>query len=78
LLIIDYEDVVEYPLAEADVREFVFNSGIIEYSSKDFVADWNELSAWLAAAMSACKITVSRLSLTRGALGEQRWRSIRR
>jgi len=43
LLIIDYEDVVEYPLAEADVREFVFNSGIIEYSSKDFVADWERI-----------------------------------
>ncbi len=43
LLIIDYEDIVEYPLTEADVREAVYTSGIIEYTSKDFIADWERI-----------------------------------
>lgn len=43
LLIIDYEDVVQYPLSEADVREFVFSSGIIEYNSQDFIKDWERI-----------------------------------
>ena len=39
LAIIDYEDIVEYPLSEADVREQLFASGVYECRSQDFVTN---------------------------------------
>ena len=39
LVIIDYEDIVEYPLPEADVRQALIAARVRECSSKDFVAD---------------------------------------
>ena len=39
LAIIDYEDIVQYPLLEADIREALFHSAVHECRSEDFVAD---------------------------------------
>ncbi|MCD6518484.1 MAG: hypothetical protein J7M05_00970 [Anaerolineae bacterium] len=37
LLIIDYEDVVEYPLSEVELRESIFASRVYECSSQEFL-----------------------------------------
>jgi hypothetical protein len=39
LAIIDYEDIVAYPLSEAEVRQALFAARVRECSSKDFIAD---------------------------------------
>ena len=39
LVIIDYEDVVEYPLTETEIREEIFGAMIYECSSADFCAN---------------------------------------
>lgn len=38
LVIIDYEDVVEYPLSEGDVREAIYGANILKTTSTDFLA----------------------------------------
>jgi hypothetical protein len=39
LVIIDYDDIAEYPLSEVDIRERIFTAQVRECSSEDFVAD---------------------------------------
>jgi len=39
LVIIDYEDIVEYPLKEADLRQALFAARVRDCSSQDFAAD---------------------------------------
>ena len=39
LLIIDYEDIVQYPLSETEIRQEIFDSRVYECSSEDFVAN---------------------------------------
>jgi hypothetical protein len=39
LVIIDYDDIAEYPLSEVDLRERIFASQVRECSSEDFIAD---------------------------------------
>jgi hypothetical protein len=39
LIIIDYEDLVEYELSEAEIRDEIFAARIYECSSSDFVSD---------------------------------------
>lgn len=38
LVIIDYDDIAEYPLSEVDIRERIFAAQVRECSSEDFVA----------------------------------------
>ena len=39
LIIIDYDDIVEYPFSEAEIREEIFAERVYECSSEDFVAN---------------------------------------
>ncbi|MBC7235986.1 MAG: hypothetical protein H5T69_09100 [Chloroflexi bacterium] len=39
LIIIDYDDIVEYPLSEVELREQIFSAQVRECRSEDFIAD---------------------------------------
>jgi hypothetical protein len=39
LIIIDYEDIVEYPFSEADIREEIFAARVFESNGRDFCSD---------------------------------------
>lgn len=49
LVIIDYEDIVEYPLSKAEIREAIFGARADECTSADFVADPDK---WLSGLVS--------------------------